>query len=324
MTCRHIRPSFYYWKTSFNLSQRENDLLHSLNVNILYIRFFDVEWDNSANKPQPVGTINFTDDSSFYGQIVPVVYIVNKVFVNIKHDQIGNLAGNIQTLIGSILQKNRLNVREIQIDCDWTVRTRQNYFDFLDSLKSKLNPENYSLSATIRLHQVKYTKITGIPPVKRGMLMFYNMGKLDLQTGRNSIYNKKDADRYSGYIKHYPLRLDVALPVFSWAIHSRKGRILGLLNNYDEQMLSDISGIRHVGGEYYKADTAFFYHGDYFMSGDIIKLETVTPGLALEAAEDLAHNIRSSAITVALFRFDSLTIQHYEKKDFEKIFDCFR
>ena len=83
------------------------------------------------------------------------------------------------------------------------------------------------LSATIRLHQVKYYKQAGIPPVDRGMLMFYNMGKLNALTAENSIYNSNDAAGYIETVDDYPLKLDLALPAFSWAVHFR--------NSYSEE-----------------------------------------------------------------------------------------
>jgi len=54
-----------------------------------------------------------------------------------------------------------------------------------------------------------------VPPVDKGLLMFYNMGKIspDLNA-RNSIYNRADAEAYLESLPNYRLSLDVALPVF--------------------------------------------------------------------------------------------------------------
>lgn len=49
------------------------------------------------------------------------------------------------------------NVKEIQIDCDWTASTQEAYFEFLHYLKEKAKDKQIQLSATIRLHQLSMT-----------------------------------------------------------------------------------------------------------------------------------------------------------------------
>ncbi len=63
--------------------------------------------------------------------------------------------------------------REIQIDCDWTERTRNAYFQLLTALKREPFLQGKILSATIRLHQVKYVQRSGIPPADRGRVCFF-------------------------------------------------------------------------------------------------------------------------------------------------------
>ena len=55
--------------------------------------------------------------------------------------------------IGQINLKNGITCNEIQIDCDWTLDSRDTYMKFIDVFK---NQWNKTLSVTIRLHQVKY------------------------------------------------------------------------------------------------------------------------------------------------------------------------
>ncbi|MGG2305049.1 hypothetical protein ACE4Z6_26875, partial [Salmonella enterica] len=93
-----------------------------------------------------------------------------------------------------------------QIDCDWTLGTKEKYFSLLKRIKERMA---LPLSCTIRLHQVKYQAKTGVPPVDRGMLMYYNMGHVEGATETNSIYDPANADKYVSYVKDYPLPLDV-------------------------------------------------------------------------------------------------------------------
>ncbi|MBK8703650.1 MAG: hypothetical protein IPN33_08475 [Saprospiraceae bacterium] len=132
-------------------------------------------------------------------------------------------------------------ILEIQIDCDWTEKTRDSYFYLLKKMREQLEPGNCALSATIRLHQVRYFKKTGAPPVDRGMLMFYNMGDVESWEEPNSILNIKKGEPYLDGAARYPLPLDVALPAFGWGVLFREGRMIRLIYPIDEKVLADTS-----------------------------------------------------------------------------------
>ena len=137
---------------------------------------------------------------------------------------IEDLAQKTIRLVEEINAKNKINCQEIQIDCDWTLKSKDNYLKFIERFK-KLSQKK--LSATIRLHQVKYFKKTKIPNVDSGVLMYYNMGTI-APDSLNSIYNKKIAEKYLKSLKKYPLHLDFALPIYSWAVHIRNQKVIGL------------------------------------------------------------------------------------------------
>jgi hypothetical protein len=130
-------------------------------------------------------------------------------------------------------------VRELQIDCDWTDLTRAAFFDFVTELRVLVHREGALLSATIRLHQVKYRERTGVPPVDRGMLMFYNMGGITADADTRSIFDRARAESYLARLPEYPLPLDAALPIWSWTVHTRGDRVVGLLQSTDPAELVD-------------------------------------------------------------------------------------
>ena len=173
------------------------------------------------------------------------------------------------------------------------------------------------------LHQIKYSSRTGIPPVDRGMLMFYNMGKINALDNLNSIYNDKDAGKYTGAIKTYPLPLDVVLPMFGWVVHIRDNKITGLLN---EEMITELGTDKRFkawGKNSFSATESFFLHGNYFMKGDLLKIEESDAQLCREAALKAASNLNNTSRTVSVFDFDSLKITKYNEEDFTKIYNCF-
>jgi hypothetical protein len=323
-SCTHtpVKPSVYYWKTTFKLTAHERDYLHDLKIQKLYLRFFDVDWDNERNSAVPVGNLTFRDTLPFDMEVVPVVYIVNKVLINSNKEDIEILGDHIFQKITAICNLHKIRYTEIQFDCDWTEQSRDKYFALLSFVSHKLKNEQF-MSATIRLHQVKYSEITGVPPVKRGMLMFYNMGKISAKANYNSIYNKEEAALYTKNIKRYPLPLDVALPAFSWGVQLREGKVVRLLDNFTSSMLRN-AWFEPVSGNYYKAKSSFFFHGYYFMKDDLIKVEECTPKLTLDAANELSAALNKQERSVSIYHCDSLIFTRYEKNDLSKIYHCFR
>lgn len=318
---RSSERSFYYWKTSFHLSAAEEKYLADLNIRRLYIRLFDIDWDETHNAVTPLGKINFADKPKL--EVVPVVYIVNKTLQKTSPDEVKNLASKLLGLVNSLMSTNQLSFKELQIDCDWTETTRDKYFHLLSFLRGELSKNQQIISATIRLHQVKYAAITGIPPVQRGMLMYYNMGRIDAASTLNSIFNRNDASKYVSYVSKYPLPLDVALPVFSWGIHIRGDKVIDLLNNMSRSDFENNANFRPTDSTQLTVDSSFFFRGFYFMKNDRIKLEEVSPALCLQAAHQLGEKLPHTPGTVALFHLDSLIIARYEEKKLEEIFDSF-
>ncbi len=161
--------SFYYWRTNLTLNPAEQQALqHS--TDSLYVRYFDV--DKRAGKFQALASVvkkeSFVTDKC----IVPVIFITNRTFLYITDKEIHQLAKKIAYTIEKKSQRFGFNTAdEIQIDCDWTASTREDYFKFLRKLQKITGKE---ISITLRLHQVKFKNKTGIPPVNKVFLMCYS------------------------------------------------------------------------------------------------------------------------------------------------------
>jgi hypothetical protein len=306
------------------LSTSEKNTLQNIDVQTLYLKFFDVKWDETTHRAWPVAKIKFRDAAMTQQNIIPVVYIVNQTFINIKPNSIDELAKNCLQLIESIANNNQLIYKEIQFDCDWSDASRDAYFAFLKKISQLIKNQHIQLSATIRLHQIKYSQRTGIPPVDRGMLMFYNMGNIHSTNELSSIYNFNNAQRYLSTLKNYPLPLDVALPLFSWGIQRRDGHIAALLNNFYTSDFSDTSHFQSIDSLKVRVKQPFFYKGFYFKNNDTITVETITPNLALQAARQLSKYLKPADRQVVFYRLDSLILTHYETDHFKTIIDCFR
>ena len=206
----------YYWRTDLRLDSTERAFLATYNIKKVYCRYFDVVINDTATGPMPNATIHFNDTLHDGIELIPTVYITE----NCMHQPHKGLA---QKLVQRIKQMNETNdiknVHEIQIDCDYTERSRQTYYEFLKEVRSAWlepnNPDNTSthiLSTTIRLHQLAMEA----PPADYGVLMLYNTGDPRKWTERNPILDIRDVSPYLKRLDDYPLPLAAAYPVYSW------------------------------------------------------------------------------------------------------------
>ena len=302
---------------------REKEILDSLAVKKMYVKYFDVDWDAGNNEAVPIATIDFSSPFDTCREIIPVVFMTNKTFLNLPADKIQDLSSKVIKRIYQINQDNKLHCTEIQFDCDWTEKTKKSYFSFIECIKMEIPKEKYILSATIRLHQVKYLKKTGVPPVDRGMLMFYNMGSLNDMKTSNSIFNIVDAEKYTEYIDDYPLPLDAVLPVFSWGIHIRDGKVMGLVNNLLAADVLKNKMFVQIDSSRFKALDGLFMNGEYFIKNDILRMEEITPEACCAAAALLQPHLKTSNFAISLFHFNSPDSSRYAVSSFENIYSHF-
>jgi hypothetical protein len=204
--------SFYYWRKVYAPDSTEITALRENEVHTLYLHYFDVEWPDSVNAPILGSPVRFDSLPTAYN-IIPVVFFSNKVFEKLDSAAVPDLADKVLTLVTRISRSAQLQPAEIQFDCDWTEKGKNNYFNFLRQYHSA---SGVVLSSTIRLYQIKFADRTGIPPVDHGVLIFYNMDSAESPTG-NPIYERSSAHRYTPSLRSYPLMLDLALPIIRTA-----------------------------------------------------------------------------------------------------------
>lgn len=307
---KQLDSAFYYWKSVFRLSVAEKQTLRQLSVQKLYVKFFDVDWQASQRKPVPKAVIWFAEPPPC--PIVPVVFITNRTIAGCSPQQVGTLAEQLVGLIEQIANQQTLAINEIQLDCDWTVSTRQQYFTLLERIRTLR--ASTPLTCTIRLHQIKYASLTGVPPVSRGMLMFYNVADWRSIRTRNSIYDLDVAQRYLGNLSEYPLPLDVVLPVFRWTVVYRNGRFKAFLNHLSQNELAQSAflkpSVAYPACSEVRQDTLCW--GLSLRRGDVLRPEAV-PFTQLQAGKlQLLEKIRNQKLTFALYHLDASSLLLYE------------
>ena len=199
--------SVYYWRTDLHLDSTERTFLRTYHINKVYCRYFDVVMGDDG--PQPNATITFSDTLPADVGFVPTVYITE----DCMHKSHPGLAEKVVRRICQMNETNDLGpVTEIQIDCDYTARSRKVYYDFLKDIHHQLSIINCQLSTTIRLHQLSMP----VPPVDYGVLMIYNTGDPGKFMERNPILDIRDVVPYLRWLTDYQLPLAAAYPVYSW------------------------------------------------------------------------------------------------------------
>ena len=317
-----ITPAFYHWQTEVKLSDFEKNYLNNFPIQKLYLKFFDVDKENGQIVPK----------ASIYGDslavilknktIIPTIFITNRTLKEISNPQILDLSEKIATKINSLAEQNGLEFQEIQLDCDWTLTTKTAYFELVKNIRQQFkNP--IKISATIRLHQIKFAEKTGIPPVDRGVLMYYNMGDLDKMETKNSIINNQIGQQYLKNATDYPLELDVALPIFAWGILFRDGRMIRLINDLREADLADKSRFESIDATHFNTKKSNYLKGYYLYEGDEIRLEN-SPQLALEnAAKLLAPILNGKERNLVFYHLNSTNLRTFPIANLKKILNVF-
>lgn len=304
--------SFYYWKQDFSLNTNQQEILKTNDVKKLYVKFFDVTWDAETESAIPISKLEF-DKKPESLKIIPCIYIENQVFKNSSNEF---LPKKVLELITKIAKVNSLKIDEIQIDCDWTDATRKAYFDFLTRLK-ELTKNRQSITSTLRLHQFKYPKKTGVPPVSKAVLMCYNMNEIKDNQTTNSIISENTLKKYIDESEEYPLPLDLALPSYHWGLIYRLGKLTIIVNDIDKKSIQSFA-FSKLSENKYKADSNFYYNNTYFCKDDILRIEESTPTTLLRCA-DILHNSKHHFNEVIFYHISSNSIKQYEKNFFSDL-----
>ncbi|SEN27076.1 hypothetical protein SAMN04487902_11045 [Prevotella sp. ne3005] len=196
----------YFWRTDLRLDSTEKAFLQQYHINKVYCRYFDVVMNDDGTEPKPNATISFSETLPADIEIIPTVYITEDC-MHQKH------VGLAEKIVKRIQQMNETNdiseVREIQIDYDYTSKSRSTYYDFLKEVRQAWGK---TVSTTIRLHQLSMAT----PPADYGVLMIYNTGDPRKWEDRNPILDYRDVYPYLEHLDNYQLSLAAAYPVYLW------------------------------------------------------------------------------------------------------------
>jgi len=264
--------TFYFWKTNLALNNIEKKALEESTSDFLYTRFFDV--DKINGQFEPVAVITKNKSFSTEKEIIPTIFFTNRTFYKIKSEEIQFLAKSVNDLIQKKIKEYQLDCgREIQIDCDWTAGTKNDYFTFLKELTKISGKE---VTCTLRLHQVKDKKLMGIPPVEKVYLMCYSTSSPLENSDKNSILDFNILKSYLSKLEDYPLKkIEVALPIYSWGIvtnHLGKHKLINALSKKD----FNNPNFKRISDNEIEILKDGFYFGNFLNKGFKIKTEEIS------------------------------------------------
>ena len=313
---RTVNTAFYYWKTVYETNATEQQYLNSLHCKRMYIRVMDV--NNGEIGPVPISPVRFKSPLPPSVQVVPVVFIVNNVLKGQSQAQLNQLASKIVYYVdGKIRQSGKITFNELQIDCDWTRTSRNNYFYLLKQIKTSRALKNRQLSATLRLHQLKNQQSSGIPPVNRVMLMCYNMGNLRKYGPQNSILDQHELEKYMGYnLFRYPMPVDVGLPLFSWAVVFRQHQYIGIAKRLTADSLNNKQLFTVTDNHLHTLLKDLPALG--LKRGDEVRWENVSTAQLKTTASYIGKYVAQDTLNLIYFHLDASTLKHYTYETLEE------
>ena len=213
----------YHWKTSYNPTDWELQWMERHRVDRLYVKLFEVDAGRKHGyadwRMVPVATTRFAQPLPKDVEVVPVVYITVDAIRTLgdynweaRQRYAGLLAERIYAMMA---EHYGGEVHEVQLDCDWTQSTRDEFFRFCYDVMTLLNNHNAVLGGTVRLHQLGDKEI----PFDRPLLMCYNTGQLQARATRNSILDHSDVEPYLRHLSDSVLAgYDIAWPAYGWGV----------------------------------------------------------------------------------------------------------
>ncbi|WP_118952881.1 hypothetical protein [Taibaiella helva] len=319
---KEIAPAFYFWKTNFRTGAYEQQLIRATGVRTLYLRLFDVSWDERRQQAIPLGILQSDSIRDTTLQYIPVIYLTQSCLTRLKEEDLPGLAARIDTLAGQLCSRYGIAPAELQLDCDWTRSSANLYFSLLQQLKQRPFFKDRLLSCTIRLHQVKYVSASGLPPVDKGLLMVYNMGNLTRYGGHNSILDPEETRQYLKRLALYPLPLDVALPTYHWAVLFEQEQFKGILYNLSKEQFGR-DELKPVKGNLYRIGKTGIKGGYRLKAGQEIRFEQPCTEDLEDMAAYIGSRIRDSSFRLAFFHLDSTAMQPFQAKDLNDIVQAF-
>lgn len=336
-----INRGMYYWKSgSRNLENSEANFLIANKIQYCYVKFFEVKTDDIWSAvPVAKTQLHFEVDGRMHDSeainnwadstlrtinIIPTIYIENEVVIELNKSELDELASNIVYLIDKYWNEKYQNefkqYASIQIDCDWTPGSRDNYFYLLKKIKAY--NAGKQLSCTLRLYPYVYSDTMGVPPVDRATLMCYNLLPPLTTFDKNSILDINELEAYLKQVDHYPLKLDIALPDFCYGLLYQNNQFEGIMSSSLKELEPHITQVRP---QWYEVKKDVVIGNKFLRGGDEIKIDEINSMLLADAIAAIIKYVElDDSFTVTLFDLNENISAKYDTETINGFFDNFK
>lgn len=316
-----VERAFYYWKSNnWNISQAEDSIVTNLGIKKLYIKFFEVDHsDAMGNFPiSKTQLYSYRQDSL---NIVPTVYLKNSVFLKSTKGSLDTLADNVNFLIEKYAKekfRNHLTPSEYQMDCDWTMKSKDNYFYFLKKLKEVSKKE---VSCTLRLYPYKYPDKMGIPPVDKVTLMCYNLLNPLQNHSKNSILDLEELESYLDVENNYPKHIDIALPIYSWMQVYQNEQFSNVIYTDNKKVKAILKEVKPF---WYSVIKDTVVNETYLRIGDKVKFEETDANKIKQTIQLLRKYVKlDKKTTISLYHLDEQQLSNYSHEELSSFYTDF-
>ena len=151
--------------------------------------------------------------------------------------------------------------------------------------------------------------------------MCYNLSDPRKYEKVNSIATYEE---FQKYINHsvYPLHLDIALPIHSWAVYIRNAKFKGIVNGISQEEIAKNTDLfEPVANQRYKFLRDTVIGETYYRYGDEFRIEQVDLQTLLGFANILADHIKMDISSrISFFSWDAQFYNRFSKNEYNRIY----
>ncbi len=313
--------SFLIRNNHVQIDEFRKQVLEQTNTKRLYIKFFDVVFNEWQKRPLPLVQVEFDTASLKWIkdagiEIVPVVYINNDLVDKVVPEHINALADRIMLLLKTRLEQFYIaNPKIVHIDCDWSISSQEKYFDMLRYFQTMPFFLDKQISVAVRPEQIGKNVKFGTPPVKRAVFTL----------------DKQNEEFDPSLLNSYAIPLDISLPLFNDPLVYRNDQLMGSISGLPDSLWKNDRVVRIAGEQPVSIpnpdhfeiikDTVVKQH--YFKSGDKIEYIVGDTAMLNRLIVSIQNNLKSPERTVILNQLDSVKIRQYSNAQLKAAFESF-
>ncbi|MCY1449454.1 hypothetical protein D9M71_661900 [compost metagenome] len=115
----------------------------------------------------------------------------------------------------------------------------------------------------------------------------------------------------------------MAFPIYSWGVHIRNNKVIGLRSKIDVKELMQDSNFEKTQSNFFTVKQSNYKNGVFYEENDLLKIEEIKKDDLKEMAEDLDENLPEKPNEIIFYDLDEFNLNNYEKNIFEQVISKF-